>query len=66
MKCSRNFQKDSSTETERLQKTQSEKGKSEKFVAEGTKVKTNLSIGRNSEGDQDSKLIKMIICYTEL
>jgi hypothetical protein len=52
MKCSRNFQKDGSTEIERLQKTQTEKGKSEKVVAEGTKVKTNLSTGRNSEGDR--------------
>jgi hypothetical protein len=47
-----------------------EKGKckwSEKVVAEGTKVKTNLSTGRNSEGDKDSKLvIMMMICYTEL
>jgi hypothetical protein len=68
MKCSRNFQKDRSTETERLQETQAEKGKcqsSEKVVAEGTKVKTNLSTSRNSEQDQGSTLVTMtMICYT--
>jgi hypothetical protein len=48
----------SSTEIERLWKTQVEKGKCkwrEKVVAEATKVKTNVSIGMDSEGDQDSK-----------
>jgi hypothetical protein len=36
-------------------------------VAEGAKVKTNVSIGRNSEEDQDNKLVTMMmICYTEL
>jgi hypothetical protein len=70
MKCSRNFLKDSSTEIERLQKTQEKKGKcklSKKVMAEGRKVKQMLSIRRNSEGDQDSKFVTMMmICYTEL
>jgi hypothetical protein len=46
---------------------QAEKDKckwSEKVMAEGIKVKTNVSIGRNSERDQYSKLvIMMMICY---
>jgi hypothetical protein len=36
-------------------------------VAEGTKVKINVCTGRNSEGDQDGKLVSaMMICYTGL
>jgi hypothetical protein len=71
MKCTRNVQKDSSsTQIERLQKNLAEKGKckwSEKAVAEGTKVTTNVSIGRHSAGDQDSALVTMMtICYSEL